>query len=42
MRHVTQEFNTDPIRLMDGVEIMPKGPTYMFGLRQLGYITVAL
>ncbi len=37
-----KQSNIDPKRLMDGVEIVPKGPAYMFDLQQLGYKTVAL
>lgn len=37
-----KQFNIDPATLVDGVEIVPNGLTYMFNLQQQGYITVEL
>ncbi|GAA4442722.1 hypothetical protein GCM10023188_42750 [Pontibacter saemangeumensis] len=37
-----KQFNIDPATLVDGVEVVPNGLTYMFDLQQQGYITVEL
>ena len=37
-----KQFSIDPETLVDGVEIVPNGLTYMFDLQQQGYTTVEL
>ena len=37
-----QQFNIDPATLLDGVEVVPNGLTYMFDLQRQGYSTVEL
>jgi uncharacterized membrane protein YphA (DoxX/SURF4 family)/intracellular sulfur oxidation DsrE/DsrF family protein len=37
-----KQFNVSPAALVDGVEIIPNGLTYMFDLQQQGYATVEL
>ena len=37
-----KQFSIDPKTLVDGVEVVPNGLTYMFDLQQQGYITVEL
>ncbi len=37
-----QQFQIDPATLVEGVEIIPNGLTYMFDLQQQGYVTVEL
>jgi intracellular sulfur oxidation DsrE/DsrF family protein len=37
-----QQFNIDPATLIEGIEIVPNGLTYMFDLQMKGYKTVEL
>jgi intracellular sulfur oxidation DsrE/DsrF family protein len=37
-----QQFNIDPAALIEGIEIVPNGLTYMFDLQMKGYKTVEL
>lgn len=37
-----QQFNIDPETLMEGIEVVPNGLTYMFDLQIKGYRTVEL
>ncbi|PRY04988.1 putative oxidoreductase [Pontibacter ummariensis] len=37
-----KQFNIDPGTLVEGVDIVPNGLTYMFDLQQQGYVTVEL
>ncbi|MBC5994381.1 DsrE family protein [Pontibacter cellulosilyticus] len=37
-----KKFNIDPATLVEGIEITPNGLTYMFDLKQQGFITVEL
>ncbi|MBO9701050.1 MAG: DsrE family protein [Sporocytophaga sp.] len=37
-----QQFNIDPLTIMNGIEIVPNGLTYMFDLQMNGYKTVEL
>jgi putative oxidoreductase len=36
------QFNIDPATLLDGVEVIPNGLTYMIDLQRQGYTTVEL
>ncbi len=37
-----KQFNLDPASLVEGIEVVPNGLTYMFDLQQQGYSTVEL